>query len=92
MTIRSVSAGQTKPRMKSRKRAATILARGQKAADTPMHVPGATAAINSNGSPSPSAALLAAGKALRNRVPRQIHGPWERDKQKVDPLAMTLVP
>ncbi len=36
----------------------------------------------------PSAALLAVGKGLRERVPRQTHGTWKRDKEKVDPLAI----
>ena len=35
----------------------------------------------------PSVALLAAGKALRDRIPRQDHGAWKRDKAKVDVLA-----
>ena len=36
----------------------------------------------------PSTALLAAGKALRDKVPRQDHGTWKRDKEKVDVLAI----
>lgn len=36
----------------------------------------------------PSAALLAEGNALRERVPRQSHGKWKRDKANVDPLAI----
>lgn len=36
----------------------------------------------------PSAALFAAGKALRERVPRHAHGIFKRDKGKVDPLAI----
>lgn len=31
---------------------------------------------------------IAAGKALRDRVRRESHGPWKRDKAKVDPLAI----
>jgi Uncharacterized protein conserved in bacteria (DUF2252) len=68
--------------------AAATLAPGQEAADLPTQVPGAAAATNSNGPTVPAAALLAAGKALRERIPRQIHGSWKRDKQKVDPLAI----
>jgi len=68
--------------------AATTVAPSQKAAGTPTRVPGAAAPTNLNGPALPSAALLAAGKALRERVPRQIHGSWKRDKQKVDPLAI----
>jgi uncharacterized protein (DUF2252 family) len=59
-----------------------------KAADTPTQVPDAAAATNSNGAALPSAALLSAGKALRETVPRHIHGSWKRDKHKVDPLAI----
>jgi hypothetical protein len=36
----------------------------------------------------PSAAVFAAGKVLREKVPRQAHGTWKRDKTKVDPLAI----
>jgi uncharacterized protein (DUF2252 family) len=36
----------------------------------------------------PSVQMLAAGKALRDRVPRQIHGTWKRNKEKVDVLAI----
>jgi uncharacterized protein (DUF2252 family) len=36
----------------------------------------------------PSAALLAAGKAVRDRAPHASHGPWKRDKSKVDALAI----
>ena len=36
----------------------------------------------------PSSALLAAGKALRDRVPHSSQGPWKRDKAKVDALAI----
>jgi uncharacterized protein (DUF2252 family) len=36
----------------------------------------------------PSAALFAAGKALREKVPRQAHGTFKRDKSKVDALAL----
>lgn len=36
----------------------------------------------------PGEARLAAGKALRDRVRRQSHGKWKRDKSKVDPLAV----
>ena len=67
---------------------ATTRAPGQKAAETPTQVPGTAAATNSNGSAVPSTALLAAGKALRETVPRHSHGAWKRDKQKVDPLAI----
>ena len=38
--------------------------------------------------PLPSAALIEAGKALRDQVPRQAHGTWKRDKDKVDPLTI----
>jgi uncharacterized protein (DUF2252 family) len=37
---------------------------------------------------NPSAAILAAAKAIRERVPRQMHGPFKRDKAKVDPIAI----
>jgi uncharacterized protein (DUF2252 family) len=36
----------------------------------------------------PSAAVFAAGKALRERVPRHAHGVFKRDKSMVDPLAI----
>jgi uncharacterized protein (DUF2252 family) len=36
----------------------------------------------------PSAALLAAGKARREGIPRNSHGKWKRDKDKVDVLAI----
>jgi uncharacterized protein (DUF2252 family) len=36
----------------------------------------------------PSAAILAAGKALRESVPRNSHGKWKRDREKVDVLAI----
>ena len=36
----------------------------------------------------PSADLLAAGKALRDKIPRQDHGTWKRDKKAVDALAI----
>ncbi len=36
----------------------------------------------------PSAAQVAAGRALRERVPRQTHGSWKRDKARVDPLSI----
>ena len=38
----------------------------------------------------PSAALAAAGKALREKLPRQALGSWKRDRNKVDPLAILL--
>ena len=53
-----------------------------------MGVPGAVAATSSNRPPLPSAALLETGRTLRDLVPRHIHGPWKRDKQQVDPLAI----
>jgi uncharacterized protein (DUF2252 family) len=31
---------------------------------------------------------LAAGNALRDKVPRQVHGRWKRDSARVDPLAI----
>jgi uncharacterized protein (DUF2252 family) len=36
----------------------------------------------------PSAALLAAGKALRERVPRHVQGTFKRNREKVDPLGV----
>jgi uncharacterized protein (DUF2252 family) len=51
-------------------------------------VPDAAAATHSNGSALPAAAMLAAGKALREAVPRHVHGQWKRDKGRVDPLAI----
>jgi uncharacterized protein (DUF2252 family) len=46
-----------------------------------------SAAPKPAGQSLPSAALLAAGKALRERVPRNSHGTWKRNKEKVDVLA-----
>ena len=34
----------------------------------------------------PSSAPIEAGKALCDQVPRQTHGSWKRDKDRVDPL------
>ncbi len=61
----------------------------RKASEAPQE-PGsaATAATKLASRDLPSVALLAAGKALRERVPRQSHGTWKRDKEKVDPLAI----
>ena len=36
----------------------------------------------------PSAALIGAGKALRERVPRHSHAKWKRNREKVDVLAV----
>ena len=60
------------------------------ASSTAAQQPAATAAAAkaSAGRGLPSASLLAAGKALRDRVPRASHGPWKRDKANVDALAI----
>jgi len=61
----------------------------RKVSRAPGQEPGATAAPERPAGPDlPSAALLAAGKALRERVPRQSHGIFKRDKDKVDALAI----
>ncbi len=61
----------------------------RKASEAPKE-PGsaATAATKLTSRDLPSAALLAAGKALRDRVSRRTHGTWKRDKEMVDPLAI----
>jgi uncharacterized protein (DUF2252 family) len=35
-----------------------------------------------------AAERIAAGKAIRDIVPRSAHGPWKRDKARVDPIAI----
>ena len=69
---------------------------GQPAAPTPIRKisrspkqeTAAAAPEKPTGPELPSAALFAAGKALRERIPRQVHGTWKRDKDRVDPLAI----
>jgi uncharacterized protein (DUF2252 family) len=64
--------------------------RSRKASGVPGRKPGSgDAAATKPAAPDrPSVALLAAGKALRDRVPRQTHGTWKRDKEKVDVLGI----
>lgn len=65
-------------------RSVSIGAKG-KAGAVALH--GAGAAESKLANPDlPSVQMLAAGKALRDRVPRQTHGAWKRNKEKVDVL------
>jgi uncharacterized protein (DUF2252 family) len=71
---------------------------GRPAAPTPIRRISGTTKQETNGANAvppaptgpelPSAALFAAGKALRERLPRHIHGTFKRDRDKVDPLAI----
>ena len=88
----SAGAAVAKPRKEAKHKAAksarkarveTEPSRG--ASDAPKQEPGA-AGTKLMRRDLPSVALLAAGKVLRDRVPRQAHGSWKRDKGKVDPL------
>jgi len=60
----------------------------RRASGAPKQETGAAAPEKPSRPDLPSTALFAAGKALRERVPRQTHGTWKRDKDKVDPLAI----
>jgi hypothetical protein len=62
--------------------------RNQRAARHPRLVHGTAAPPRSEGPAVPSAVLVAAGKALRDDLPRHVQGLWKRDKDKVDPLAI----
>lgn len=61
----------------------------RKASEAPKE-PGSGAAEATKLTPRdlPSVALLAAGKALRDKASRQTQGTWKRDKEKVDALAI----
>ncbi len=58
-----------------------------RAADTPVQET-SSAPSKAAGHSLPSAALIAAGKALREKAPRHSHGTWKRDREKVDVLAI----
>jgi len=60
----------------------------RKISGAPKQEPGAAAPEEPTGPDLPSTALFAAGKVLRERIPRQAHGTFKRDKDKVDPLAI----
>jgi len=69
---------------------------GQPAAPTPIRnisgaqdqAPSADAPVEPAGLELPSAAVFAAGKALRERLPRHAHGTFKRDRDRVKPLAI----
>jgi uncharacterized protein (DUF2252 family) len=58
----------------------------RKGSEAPQDEPGAATKLASHD--RPSAQLLAAGKALREKLPRKALGAFKRDKDKVDPLAI----
>jgi uncharacterized protein (DUF2252 family) len=60
----------------------------RKVSGAPKQGTGTAAPEKPAGPELPSAALFAAGKALREKLPRQTHAPFKRDKSKVDPLAI----
>lgn len=68
-------------------RSSTATPTGKASARTaPVPDPGISE--KANGRALPSAALFVAGKALRERVPRHLHGVFKRAKGVVDPLAI----
>ena len=88
----SIAKAKARPSQKTKRRTANAARKARAEAEpsrkgsvAPTQEPGAVGEKLAHRD-LPSAALLTAGKTLRDQVPRQDHGSWKRDKDKVDPL------